>query len=49
MVERNCPNCFIILCCAVVREDSNVVGNDQVIKTNCNKLIKAATSNNTLV
>ena len=26
-----------------------VVGSDQVIKTSCNKLIKAATSNNTLV
>ena len=37
------------MCCAVVGEDVYVVGSDQVIKTSCNKLIKAATSNSTLV
>ena len=47
--EENCPNFSTILCCAVVGEDVYVVGSDQVIKTSCNKLIKAATSNNTLV
>ena len=47
--EENCPNFSTILCCAVVGEDVYVVGSDRVIKTSCNKLIKAATSNNTLV
>ena len=47
--EENCPNFSTILCCAVVGEDVHVVGSDQVIKTSCNNLIKAATSNNTLV
>ena len=47
--EKNCPNFSTILCCSVVGEDLYVVGSDQVIKTSCNKLIKAATSNNTLV
>ena len=46
--QKNCPNFSTILCCSVVGEDLYVVGNDQVIKTSCNKLIKAATSNNTL-
>ena len=47
--KQNCPNFSTILCCAVVGEDVYVVGSDQVIKTSCNKLIKAATSNSTLV
>ena len=47
--EENCPNFSTILCCAVVGEDVYVVGSDQVIKTSCNNLIKAATSNSTLV
>ena len=47
--EENCPNFSTILCCAVVGEDVYVVGSDQVIKTSCNNLIKAATSNDTLV
>ena len=47
--EENCPNFSTILCCAVVGEDMYVVGSDQVIKTSCNKLIKAVTSNSTLV
>ena len=47
--QKNCPNFSTILCCSVVGEDLYVVGNDQVIKTSCNKLIKAATSNDTLV
>ena len=47
--EKNCPNFSTILCCSVVGEDLYVVGSDQVIKTSCNKLIKAATSNDTLV
>ena len=47
--EKNCPKFSTILCCSVVGEDLYVVGSDQVIKTSCNKLIKAATSNNTLV
>ena len=47
--EESCPNFSTILCCSVVGEEVYVVGSDQVIKTSCNKLIKAATSNNTLV
>ena len=47
--EESCPNFSTILCCSVVGEEVYVVGTDQVIKTSCNKLIKAATSNNTLV
>ena len=47
--EESCPNFITILCCSVVGEELYVVGSDQVIKTSCNKLIKAATSNNTLV
>ena len=47
--EENCPNISTILCCVVVGEEVYVVSSDQVIKTSCNKLIKAATSNNTLV
>ena len=47
--EENCPNFSTILCCAVVGEDVYVVGSDQVIKTSCNNLIKASTSNSTLV
>ena len=46
--EKNCPN-FSTILCSLVGEDLYVVGSDQVIKTSCNKLIKAATSNNTLV
>ena len=49
LAEKNCPKFSTILCCSVVGEDLYVVGSDQVIKTSCNKLIKAATSNNTLV
>ena len=47
--EENCPNFSTMLCCVVVGEEVYVVGSDQVIKTSCNSLIKAATSNNTLV
>ena len=47
--KTNCPNFSTILCCSVVGEEVYVVGSDQVIKTSCNKLIKAATSNDTLV
>ena len=47
--EESCPNFTTILSCSVVGEEVYVVGSDQVIKTSCNKLIKAATSNNALV
>ena len=47
--EENCPNFSTILCCAVVGENVYVVGSDQVIETSCNNMIKAATSNSTLV
>ena len=47
--EKDCPNFSTILCCSVVGEDLYVVGSNQVIKTSCNKLIKAATSNDILV
>ena len=47
--EEKCPSFSTILCCAVVGEEVYVVGSDQVIKASCNTIIKAATSNSTLV
>ena len=47
--EEKCPSFSTILCCAVVGEEVYVVGSDQVIKTSCYMMIKAATSNDTLV
>ena len=47
--EEKCPSFSTILCCAVVGEEVYVVGSDQVIKASCNTVIKAATSNSTLV
>ena len=47
--KEKCPSFSTILCCAVVGEELYVVGSDQVIKTSCNTVIKAATSNSTLV
>ena len=46
--EEKCSK-STILCCAVVGEEVYIVSSDQVIKISCNKLIKAATSNNILV
>ena len=47
--EEKCPSFSTILSCAVVGEEVYVVGSDQIIKTSCNTMIKAATSSNTLV
>ena len=47
--EKYSPDFLTILCCAVVGEEVYVVGSGQVIKTSCSNLIKAATSDDTLV
>ena len=47
--DEKSPNFSTILCCLVVGEEVYVVGSDQVIKTSCSNLMKAAASSNTLV